>query len=163
MRILKAAAAIAYFCMLIYVVFLAPQRTQRPLALQKFEHVRLVPLKGIIDDMFYPRGHDPVVQWENFLLNFLGNLLMFVPFSFILIVVFRVTKARFILPAAFLLSVIIEAVQYFTGLGVADIDDVLLNTFSAWIGIYLCRLLLRRLNIKTTDANGSINKATGTN
>lgn len=154
MKVLKALAVAAYFFMLIYVVFLAPQRTHRPLALQKFEHVRLVPLKGIIDDMFHPKGHqDPVTQWGNFMLNFLGNLLMFVPFSFIMIVVFGVTKARVILPAAFLLSIIIEAAQYFTALGVADVDDVLLNTLSALIGIYLCRFLLRRLNIRTTNAN----------
>jgi glycopeptide antibiotics resistance protein len=154
MKVLKVAAAAAYFFMLIYVAFLAPQRTHRPLALQKFEHVRLVPLKGIIDDMIHPKGHqDPVTQWGNFLLNFLGNLLMFVPFSFIMILVFGVTKARVILPAALLLSIIIEAAQYFTALGVADVDDVLLNTLSALIGIYLCRILLHRLNIKTTNAN----------
>jgi glycopeptide antibiotics resistance protein len=136
------------------VVFLAPQRTHRPLALQKFEHVRLVPLKGIVDDMFYPKGHqDPLVHWGHFLLNFLGNLLMFVPFAFIMMVVFRVTKVPVILVVAFLLSVIIEAVQYFTRLGVADVDDVLLNTISAWIGILLCRFSLRILNIKTTNAN----------
>ena len=154
MKVLKTVAVAAYFFMLIYVVFLAPQRTHRPLALQKFEHVRLVPLKGIIDDMFYPKGHQaPFTHWGNFLLNFLGNLLMFVPFSFIMIVVFRVTKTPLILAAAFFLSVLIEAVQYFTGLGVADADAVLLNTFSAWIGILLCRFSLRILNIETTNAN----------
>lgn len=154
MKVLKTAAVAAYFFVLIYVVFLAPQRTHRPLALQQFEHVRLVPLKGIVDDMFYPKGHqDPITHWGNFLLNFLGNLLMFVPFSFIMMLVFRVTKVPFILIAAFLLSVIIEAVQYFARLGVADVDDVLLNTFSAWIGIYLCRFSLRILNIETTNAN----------
>ncbi|WP_298733672.1 VanZ family protein [uncultured Chitinophaga sp.] len=154
MKVLKTAAVAAYFFMLIYVVFLTPLRTHRPLALQRFEHVRLVPLKGIVDDMFYPKGHqDPLTHWGNFLLNFLGNLLMFVPFSFIMIVVFRVSKTPFILAAAFLLSVVIETVQYFARLGVADVDDVLLNTFSAWIGIWLCRFTMRLLNIETTNAN----------
>lgn len=153
MKILKSAAVIGYFFVLVYVVLLAPQRSHRPVKLQKFEHVRVIPLKGILDDVFHPRGHDKVAQWENFLLNFLGNLLMFVPFSFILIWAFGITKARYILPAAFLLSIVIELVQYFTALGVADIDDVLLNTFSALIGIYFSRFLLRRLNIQTTDAN----------
>ncbi len=153
MRVLKTAAAIGYFFTLVYVVLLAPQRSHRPVALQKFEHVRLVPFKGIIDDMFHPRGHDPLVQWQNFLLNFLGNLLLFVPFSFIMIWAFGITKARFIVAAAFLLSVLIEVVQYFTALGVADIDDVMLNTLSALIGVYICRFLLGRFNIQSTNAN----------
>jgi glycopeptide antibiotics resistance protein len=42
------------------------------------------------------------------------------------------------------LSVVIEITQYYTGLGVADADDVILNTVGAAIGFYLCKRYLNR-------------------
>ena len=39
--------------------------------------------------------------------------------------------------AAFMLSVCCEVLQYFTGRGMADVNDVLFNTLGTMVGIWL--------------------------
>lgn len=69
-----------------------------------------------------------------FLTNLFGNVLLFLPFPFLIIIFsFRKTLADVLL-AAFLLSICVETAQYLFRIGVADVDDVLLNVFGARIG-----------------------------
>jgi glycopeptide antibiotics resistance protein len=76
-------------------------------------------------------------------------MLLFIPFSFILIMIFRITNARVVIGLAFLTSVALEIAQYVFRLGVADVDDVILNTTGAIIGFYLCRGFFGRLNTQS--------------
>lgn len=63
------------------------------------------------------------------------NLILYVPFGW--------TSQRWktnrkrIVVAAFMLSVCCEVLQYFTGRGMADVNDVLFNTLGAAVGIWL--------------------------
>lgn len=67
-----------------------------------------------------------------------GNLL-----NLILCVPFGWTGQRWkpnrkrIVVAAFMLSVCCEVLQYFTGRGMADVNDILFNTLGAAVGIWL--------------------------
>jgi len=69
--------------------------------------------------------------------NLIGNIVLFVPFSIITISVFGIYKIRHVLLLSFALSFAIEALQYIFRVGVADIDDILLNTLGAATGILL--------------------------
>ena len=61
------------------------------------------------------------------------NLILYVPFGW---TGQRLkTDRKKIVAAAFLLSVCCEELQYFTGRGVADVNDVLFNTLGAVIGM----------------------------
>ena len=64
----------------------------------------------------------------------INNIWLFVPFGTGLYAIFR--KKR-VWVFALLLSIMIEATQYFTGLGIAELDDLFGNTLGGVIGIYV--------------------------
>lgn len=78
--------------------------------------------------------------------NTMGNIVMFIPFGFLLPLVFKTANSFFrILLAGLFFSAVIELVQYVErSYGVyrsVDIDDVILNTIGALVGwIILCAL-----------------------
>lgn len=74
--------------------------------------------------------------WNEIYINILGNILMFIPYGFIgwLFPKHNDLKTLLIYFLSFL--IVIEALQYFTRLGVFDIDDIILNTFGVIIGFY---------------------------
>ena len=79
------------------------------------------------------------ILWKTIIINIFGNILIFVPFGF-LGIVFPKLNQFWILILDFLFAIIIlESFQYFTRLGVFDIDDVILNTAGAAIGFWIYR------------------------
>ena len=76
-------------------------------------------------------------------INLVGNVVMFIPFGYCIPRIFSAFRGFF--PTffmCFIMITVVEAVQYFTGLGVCDIDDLILNLFGVIIG-YLLSLLKR--------------------
>ncbi len=78
--------------------------------------------------------------WLVFMENFAGNILMFIPFGFLLAALGK-PGLRIVLFAAFT-SVFIELMQYFFHVGVCDVDDIILNSSGAFLG-FLLYLLAR--------------------
>ena len=78
------------------------------------------------------------------------NILLFVPYGFALPLLWRKFRdgGRTVL-AGFFLSLFIELMQLFSGC--TDADDVILNTFGAWIG-YLLACVLLLCSPKLSDA-----------
>ena len=73
--------------------------------------------------------------------NVFGNILLFVPYGFLLPLIFRKRIILFdVLYSAFLLSVSFELFQLVTRTGQFDIDDIILNTTGGLIGYPLLRL-----------------------
>ena len=77
------------------------------------------------------------------LLNFVGNLAVFVPLGFFPALLFRGSTWRRSVLAGVATSVLVECGQYLV-VRTTDIDDVILNTLGALCG-YWIYLLLRRL------------------
>lgn len=79
----------------------------------------------------------------DFLYNFYGNILWFIPFGLLWPWLHRrrvgVFKTTF---CGFFLSILIETTQFFLATGVTDIDDVIFNTIGTIIGYLLYRLLV---------------------
>ena len=73
--------------------------------------------------------------WSNDSHGNLLNLILYVPFGWA--GQRWKTNRKRIVAVAFLLSVCCEELQYFTGRGVADVNDVLFNTLGAMIGIWI--------------------------
>lgn len=63
------------------------------------------------------------------------NLILYVPFGWTSLR-WKPQRERIIV-AAFMLSVCCEVLQYFTGRGMADVNDVLFNALGAAVGIWL--------------------------
>lgn len=73
--------------------------------------------------------------------NIVGNLLLFIPLGLYL-QLFKKDKRFF--PSfitVFLVSLVIEIVQYILAIGITDIDDIILNTLGGVIGIVIYKLL----------------------
>ncbi len=126
-----------YFLLLIYIVFWAPWRTG--VKLTAAERLRLHPIVDSVKDLVNNHGG---TWWKHafyFSLNFFGNVFLFIPFSFVMMWVFGMKSMIKIALLGCLLSLAIEITQYYTETGVADVDDILLNTIGAIAGVYLCR------------------------
>jgi glycopeptide antibiotics resistance protein len=74
--------------------------------------------------------------------NLLGNILLFMPLGFLLpLLVKRFRNVFVILLTGFLLSLFYECTQLLTGIGVFDVDDMILNTSGTLIGIIIFYIL----------------------
>lgn len=92
--------------------------------------------------------------------NILGNLLLFVPFGFLLPLVWpEKNECVGTIFSGFILSLFIEACQLFVGRS-CDIDDLILNTLGAFAGylVYaLLHLILKPLTNLCVDKQGKDN------
>jgi glycopeptide antibiotics resistance protein len=70
--------------------------------------------------------------------NLLGNILLFIPLGFLLpLLVKRFRNIFLIVLTGFLLSVFYECTQLLTGIGIFDVDDMILNTFGTLLGVII--------------------------
>ena len=75
--------------------------------------------------------------------NILGNFVVFMPMAILLPTLFQAMKKWYLFfPSLGLLLTMVEAFQYFTDRGRADIDDVILN-FAGAAAVYILWSLLR--------------------
>lgn len=81
-------------------------------------------------------------------LMFFGNLLVFIPLSFILYSVFRLKNNCIIAIVGIILPFIIEGYQYFFKCGNVDIDDIVLNISGFIIGFIIFVIIRKKLLTK---------------
>lgn len=73
-----------------------------------------------------------------FYTNVLGNVLAFLPYGFLLPVVFPgVNGGLFTILSGLSVSLCVEAIQLMTRVGSFDVDDLILNTLGAAFGYFL--------------------------
>ena len=78
---------------------------------------------------------------------FFGNIVWFIPFGLLLPLCSRTNKNHpflWVIFSGFYLSMCIEFLQFTFGVGVAEIDDLILNTLGCAIG-YLIYAIIRKL------------------
>jgi glycopeptide antibiotics resistance protein len=74
--------------------------------------------------------------------NILANIIAFVPLGFFLpLLKEKLNKYWKIFMISGLLSLFFEVFQLMTGIGAFDIDDIILNTFGAMLGIFMYKRL----------------------
>lgn len=75
----------------------------------------------------------------------IGNIVMFVPFGFW--DGFSQTEGLKSLIFTFIPAItVVEGLQYFTRMGIFEVDDILLNTFGVYLGWLCCRFLERKIS-----------------
>lgn len=134
-RTVKLAFTIGYSSFFVYAVFFA--RRRRGLT-ERF--LNPVPVVGTAENFLALANQGPKEIYE-FSTNFFGNIVLFIPVSFILISLLRIKTLPKVLLASFILSLTVEVTQFILKRGVADVDDILLNTLGAWAGFCLYRKL----------------------
>lgn len=101
-----------------------------------YKQLQLIPFKTIfsfltIDTSFY-----------DFFINIVCNILLFIPFGMMSLVSASFKSLKLGLMIFWIWLIPMEFIQYQTGRGVADIDDVLLNTIGFLIGFFLIQSFL---------------------
>ncbi len=89
--------------------------------------------------LFYINRMEIINDW--FGKNLICNIVAFIPFGMLLPILLKKKRIIKTIMAGILLSAIIETLQYATGLGQMDIDDVILNGLSTVIGVGCFSLL----------------------
>lgn len=145
LNILFRVAGIVYGLVLIYVLFL--RSVGRDHASTYTEYLRyrsnFIPFISVYNLVTTPVISTTIVLL--FFKNFVGNILLFIPWGFLLPLYFKSLQAfkKFIL-TTLIAVLLIESIQIFTMLGSFDIEDILLNAVGACIGFWCCKKLLLR-------------------
>ncbi len=125
-KIIDILLFIIYCLFLIYVLFL---RRSKNISVK----YNIIPFKTYIE--YFTKIINGNIGIKTAILNFLANIFLFVPMGYFLLKIFKkvnsFNKATII---SMLIIIVIEVMQYITKLGIADIDDVILNTIGAMIG-----------------------------
>ena len=85
--------------------------------------------------------------WNNeqsLLINIFGNILLFVPFGFLGWIFPKLNSLKILLMSFLSVLIVVEAVQYFSRMGVFDVDDLLLNTLGVCIGFWLYKITIKK-------------------
>lgn len=130
MMLLWKIWSVFYFIILFYVVFFASRRPS-----PSFHNDRKLPMLTPFKTKWFLYQHMHDVS--QLYLDIVGNIIMFVPYALFLHIVFHVRNYWFIIGTGFLLSLLIETTQYFTGIGQADVDDLIFNTLGALLGVLI--------------------------
>jgi glycopeptide antibiotics resistance protein len=145
--VITNAAAIGYCSLLTYVVFFARRRQNLP---TRFVNTQPV-LKSLRE--FLLIAPDDKRTLYHFYVNLFGNILLFLPLPFLFYFIFKMNSLVKVFVASVLLSFAIEVIQYIFRLGVADIDDILLNTLGASIGVLTIKLIWKGKPSREVIAN----------
>ena len=119
-----------YTIFLLYLMFLGFGREQHEANI-----VRLLPLVSTI--LFVQN----TTSWESIIINLLGNIIMFIPFGFLGWLNAKYFNFKKLIVDFLSVLIIVEALQYLTGLGVFDIDDLALNSLGVWIGFQMRKFI----------------------
>lgn len=89
--------------------------------------------------------HRDHFNFDTWFKNLFGNLVLFIPIGFFLPLLhtgFR--RSLPLLAATICMIAIVETAQMLLRVGSFDIDDIILNTAGAWIGLLMVRPFMRR-------------------
>ena len=122
-----------YTIFLLYLMFFGMGRLQ-------YED-NIVRIKPIVSTIWFIQE---TISWLDIIRIVLGNVVMFIPFGFLGWIFPQLKNLKNLVITFVSAIVIVEALQYFSRLGVFDVDDVLLNTFGVFLGFLIRNFLERR-------------------
>ncbi|WP_171692059.1 VanZ family protein [Paenibacillus germinis] len=109
-------------------------------------------IKTILSYIFYESNKNIVIR------NVLGNLVLFLPFGFLLpMFVRRKLNYVTIIILSFLMSLVLELVQLFAEVGSFDVDDLLLNTIGATFGFITQKIIIKIIKTRTNLTSHRLN------
>ncbi|WP_080780487.1 VanZ family protein [Chryseobacterium phocaeense] len=126
---------VPYTLFLLYLMFLGMGRFQ-----YEDHQITIKPVFSTLE--FIHNSIDP----RSIIIIVLGNIIMFMPFGFLGWIFHRLEDLKTLLYSFVSTIIIIEALQYFTRMGIFEVDDIILNTFGVYLGWLLRRLIERRFS-----------------
>lgn len=126
---------IPYTLFLLYLMFLGMGRFQ-------YEE-NLLTLEPVFSTIKFIQGPN---KMTDIVMIVLGNIIMFIPFGFLGWIFPDLKKLKPLIFSFISCIVIVEALQYFTRMGIFEVDDIILNTFGVYLGWKFCRIIEKRFN-----------------
>lgn len=153
-RNLLSVCFICYMILLVYFLFFSERygRTE-PYSTYQYNLVLFQELKRYIK-------YSDKIGVEYFLINVVGNVAAFMPFGFLVPVLYREQRGKdtyrghyfrsflYVSFLGFLFSLAVESVQLVTKVGIFDVDDLMLNTagvMSGYIVYYISKKIIGQL------------------
>jgi glycopeptide antibiotics resistance protein len=103
-----------------------------------FSSINLIPFHSIMEYIF---GSSDTLRKFAFG-NVVGNIVIFIPLGIYLPLFKKDKRVLVNLLFIFIVSLFVEIIQGLLGIGVSDIDDIILNCLGGWIGILGYKFLL---------------------
>lgn len=123
-----------YTVFLLYLMFLGMGRSQYETNVIRIEPV--LSTVGFIKD---------TIRWTDIIKIVVGNVVMFIPFGFLGWLSPKLRNLRSLLYTFVAAITVVEGLQYFTRLGIFEIDDILLNTFGVFLGWKIWRFFNNKI------------------
>lgn len=126
---------VPYTLFLLYLMFLGMGRSQ-------YED-NLITVEPVFSTIKFIQG---AMSWKEIVIIVIGNIVMFIPFGFLGWVFPKLMDLKTLVLNFIPAITIVEAFQYFTRMGIFEVDDILLNTFGVYLGFLLRRFLEKKIN-----------------
>ena len=134
---------VLYMILLVYFLFFA-EEYGRVAQTERLYRYNLVPFVEIKRFWMYRAQLGTFAVFS----NIFGNVIGFLPFGFILPIIFRRMNSCFLICiSGFLFSLTVEVIQLVTKVGCFDVDDMILNTLGAVLG-YVCFVICDHIRRK---------------
>lgn len=101
----------------------------------------IVRLKPIFSTIEFAQNSLVWNRVESLLINIIGNIFIFVPFGFLGWISPKYNHFSSLLTVFLSVLISVEAIQYFSRMGVFDIDDIFLNSIGLCLGFWIKRQL----------------------
>jgi glycopeptide antibiotics resistance protein len=122
-----------YTLFLLYLMFLGMGRFQ-------YED-NLITVEPIFSTIQFIRNS---IEWKVIVMIVLGNIVMFIPFGFLGWLFPQLKDLKKLLYTFVSSIIIVEALQYFTRMGIFEVDDIILNTFGVYLGWLMRRFIEKK-------------------
>ena len=125
---------VPYTLFLLYLMFFGMGRTQM--------EDNLLTVEPIISTINFIKG---CISWKDIVIIVSGNVVMFIPFGFLGWIFSKFDDLKSLLFAFVSVITIVEGLQYFTRMGIFEVDDILMNTLGVFLGFLLRKFVENRL------------------
>jgi len=104
-------------------------------------HYNIIPF-ATIEQLVMHRDHYNTEAWAK---NLFGNIILFMPLGvFIPLLHQRYMRDANLVILVAILIFVVECIQMLTYVGSFDVDDILLNTLGAWLGLLITRKVCKQ-------------------
>ncbi|MGH1519419.1 VanZ family protein [Chryseobacterium sp. JK1] len=101
----------------------------------------MITVAPIISTINFIQG---IGNWRDIAMIVLGNIIMFIPFGFLGWIFPKLKEVKPLLFNFIPAITIVEGLQYFTRMGIFEVDDIILNTLGVYLGWLICRFIEKR-------------------
>ncbi|WP_294202793.1 VanZ family protein [Chryseobacterium sp. sg2396] len=117
---------VPYTLFLLYLMFFGMGRQQMD--------ENLLTVEPIVSTINFIKG---CISWKDAVVIVGGNIVMFMPFGFLGWIFPKLNVLKNLIFTFVSAITIVEALQYFSRMGIFEVDDIILNTFGVFLGFLI--------------------------